>query len=51
VLECHIEVGGRTLVAHLPPRGPARSLREGDGVWVELPADAAVLLPWEDARP
>ena len=51
VLECHVEVGGRELIAHLPPRGPARGLSEGQRVVVEVPADAVVVLPWEDAQP
>jgi spermidine/putrescine transport system ATP-binding protein len=51
ILECRVDVGGRELVAHLPTRGDSRSLSEGAAVLVEIPADAVVLLPWEDARP
>ena len=49
VLECRVDAGGREVVAHLPPRGVARGLTEGQRVLVEIPSDAVVLLPWEGA--
>jgi spermidine/putrescine transport system ATP-binding protein len=48
VLECRVDLGGRELAAHLPPQGDARVLEEGQRVLVEIPADAVVLLPWEE---
>ena len=48
VLECRVNLAGRELVAHLPPRGDARALAEGQRVTVEIPAEAIVLLPWEE---
>jgi spermidine/putrescine transport system ATP-binding protein len=48
VLECRVDVGGRDLAAHLPPRADARALDEGQRVLVEIPADAVVLLPADE---
>jgi spermidine/putrescine transport system ATP-binding protein len=47
VVECRVDAGGWEVVAHLPARGAARALTEGDAVVVEIPADAVVLLPWD----
>ncbi|MSR36746.1 MAG: ABC transporter ATP-binding protein [Gemmatimonadetes bacterium] len=49
VLECRVDVGGRELVAHLPPRDESGALDEGQRVVVVIPAEAIVLLPWEEA--
>jgi spermidine/putrescine transport system ATP-binding protein len=51
VIECRVDLGAREVVAHLPPRASARELAEGQRVVVEIPADAVVLLPWEEGQP
>ena len=40
--ECRVDVGGATLVAHLPQRA---NIAEGERVVVSVPAEDVVLLP------